>query len=201
MKRLSVLVGLTLVLLLGSLLLAPSAYALTVSQKPVVLAGAQTAQLVVENRTTGTLYVTVSGPKTYWFNTDKQGKTTFKDIEQGKYTITVTSTACIGSLTYERSMKGNVTLKGFKCVGQRLGLVDQKVAKLTVDNRTGGSLYITLQGPATYYFTADKQGKNTFNDIAPGKYDITVRSTSCGGSLSYSKRMEGNVTLPAFICR
>jgi hypothetical protein len=147
MKKLSVLVSLTLVVLLGSLLLAPSVSALTVDQPSFALADAKTAQLVVENRTTGTLYVTLSGPKTYWFNTAKQGKATFKDIEQGKYTITVTSTACTGSLTYEKAMKGNITLKGFKCVAQRLGLVDQKVAKLTVTNQTGGTLYITLSGP------------------------------------------------------
>ena len=201
MKKLSVLVSLTLVVLLGSLLLAPSVSALTVDQPSFALADAKTAQLVVENRTTGTLYVTLSGPKAYWFNTNKQGKTTFKDIEQGKYTITVTSTACTGSLTYEKAMKGDITLKGFKCVAQRLGLVDQKVAKLTVTNQTGGTLYITLSGPTTYYFTADKKGKNVFNDIMPGKYDISVRSSSCGGTLSYFKRLEGNVSLPSFVCK
>jgi len=201
MKKSFVLVSMIITVLLSSLLLALPASALTVSQQPLVFAGTQKAQLIVENRTTGTLYVHLSGPKAYWFNTTKQGKVTFKDIESGKYTITVTSTACSGSLSYEKSMKSTVTLKGFKCVGQRLGLIGQKVAKLIVDNRTGGTIYITLRGPTTYYFTADKNGKNIFNDIQPGKYDITVRSSACGGSLSYFKNMDGNVSLPSFICR
>jgi uncharacterized surface anchored protein len=182
------------------MMLVPPASALAVNQKTFLLEGGK-AQLVVDNRTSGTLYVTLSGPKAYWFNTGKNGKATFKDIDPGKYTITVTSSACTGALTYEKNMKGTVTLKGFKCVAQRLGLIDQKVAKLTVDNRTGGTLYISLQGPTTYYFTASKQGKNTFNDILPGKYKGTVTSSSCGGSISFSISMNGNTTLPPYICR
>lgn len=197
MKQLRVFVNLTLAIVLGAVVLASPAPAMAVSGQSIVFA--EEAQLVVENRTGGTLYVRLSGPKNYYFNTDKKAAT-FKDIERGKYTITVTSSACSGSLSYQKNLNGNTTLKGFKCVAQRLGTVDQKVADLTVDNRTGGTLYISLKGPANYNFSTSKNGKTTFKDILPGKYEITVRSSACSGSLTYNRKLEGKVSLKQFYC-
>jgi hypothetical protein len=157
-------------------------------------------QLTVDNRTGGTLYVKLSGSKNYYFNTDKKGSATFKNIERGKYTIAVSASTCTGSLSYEKNLTGSTSLKGFKCVAQRLGTVDQKVAQLTVNNRTGGTLYVNLQGPASYFFSTSKRGSTTFKDILPGKYEITVRSSSCSGTLTYTKKLEGNAALPQFYC-
>jgi len=110
------------------------------------------------------------------------------------------SSACSGSLSYQKTIKGNVSLKGFKCIAQKLGTVDQKVAQLTVDNRTGGTLYITLKGSTNYYFSAVNQGKTTFKDILPGKYEIGIRSSGCGGTLTYNKKLEGKASLGPFFC-
>src|SRR5689334_10886523 len=69
------------------------------------LATVKLAKLRVTNKTGGTLYVKFTGtnnPNSYWFAAPKQGKTTFTPatIKPGKYTITVTSSGCGGSLTY-----------------------------------------------------------------------------------------------------
>lgn len=158
------------------------------------------AQLAVDNRTGGSLYIKLEGPKTYYFNTDKQGRAVFKDIEPGKYSITVTSSGCPGSLSYQKNISGVFTLKGFKCVAQTLGTTDQKAATLTVDNRTGGTLYVTLTGPKTYYFSTSDSGKVTFKDIFPGKYTIKIRSSSCSGELSYTRKVEDRTNLDQFYC-
>jgi hypothetical protein len=155
------------------------------------------AKLTVDNRTGGTLYVSLSGPRSYYFSTSKKGKTTFNDIEPGKYTVTVRTSACSDTLTYQQNIKGTASLKPFGCSKQ----TKTKLGSLTVDNRTGGTLYVSLSGPGSYYFSTSKKGKTTFKDIEPGKYTITVRSSACSGTLTYQKNIKGTTSLKPFVCR
>ena len=39
-----------------------------------------------------------------------------------------------------------------------------QMARLTVNNRTGGTLYVKLSGSANYWFSATSQGKTVFNN-------------------------------------
>ena len=160
------------------------------------LAAAKLAKLTVDNRTGGTLYVSLSGQRSYNFSTSKKGKTTFDNIEPGKYTISVRTSACSDTLTYKQNIKGTASLKPFACSKQ----AKAKLASLTVENRTGGTLYVSLSGPRSYNFLASKQGKTTFKDIEPGNYTITVRSSACSGSLTYKKSIKGNASLKPFVC-
>jgi hypothetical protein len=85
------------------------------------LAKTKLAKLRVTNKTGGTIYISFSGPRSYSFSTSKQGKTTFDPIiEPGKYTVTVTASACGGSLTYKRNVKGgSVNLPPLVCKGKK----------------------------------------------------------------------------------
>lgn len=87
------------------------------STAAVAMAKTKLARLRVNNRTGGSLTVRFSGERSYTFSTATQGKTTFQPvIEPGKYTITVTSSRCKGTLTYRRNVKGGtVNLPGFIC--------------------------------------------------------------------------------------
>ena len=78
-----------------------------------------------------------------------------------------------------------------------------KLAKLRVNNRSGGTLYISFSGPRGYFFAATNQGKTTFDSvIQPGKYTITVTASACSGKLTYKKTVKGGVvSLPPIICR
>ncbi len=82
-----------------------------------VTAKSQFAQLIVNNRTGGTLYVKLSGPASYWFSASNQGKTTFNNIKPGKYTVELSTSACHGSLKYKVSMKagGKASMKPVVC--------------------------------------------------------------------------------------
>jgi hypothetical protein len=75
-----------------------------------------------------------------------------------------------------------------------------KIASLTVDNRTGGVLYVHLSGAANYSFAATKQGKTTFSNITPGQYSIVVTTSACHGSLSYNKNIKGKSSLKPVTC-
>jgi hypothetical protein len=76
-----------------------------------------------------------------------------------------------------------------------------KTGSLSVTNKTKGTLYVSLSGPAFYSFSTSKQGKTTFKNIMPGTYTITVRASACGGSLTYNKKIKGNASLKTFVCR
>ncbi len=163
-------------------------------------AAQKTATLNVTNSSGGTIYVALSGPKSYYFSSSKAGKVQFTGIEPGAYTIRLSANTCTEVVSVEKKLKDKLTLKETVCA-KKTEKKNSKVSSLTVDNRTGGTLWVTLTGPKTYYFSTADQGKTTFSPIDPGKYTITVRSSSCGGSLTYTKSINGKASLKPFICR
>jgi hypothetical protein len=75
-----------------------------------------------------------------------------------------------------------------------------KIVQLTVTNKTGGTVYVTLEGKLTYYFTASNQGKTKFK-IEGGTYKYTVRASNCGGSISKTKNFKNGGSLGPFVCK
>lgn len=75
-----------------------------------------------------------------------------------------------------------------------------KIVQLTVTNKTGGTVYVTLEGKLTYYFTASDQGKTKFK-IESGTYKYTVRASNCGGSISKTKNFKNGGSLGPFVCK
>jgi len=78
-----------------------------------------------------------------------------------------------------------------------------KLAKLRVNNRTGGTLFVNLSGDRSYSFSTSKQGKTRFDAvIEPGKYTLTVRASACSGQLTLKRKVKGGtVSLPPISCR
>lgn len=78
-----------------------------------------------------------------------------------------------------------------------------KLARLRVNNKTGGTLRVVFSGERGYSFSTSKQGKTTFESvIQPGKYTITVTASACNGQLTYRRKVKGGtVSLPAFVCK
>ena len=72
--------------------------------------------------------------------------------------------------------------------------------KLTINNKTGGTLYISLTGPkGNYWFAASKQGKSNFQ-ILPGKYTYTITASNCGGHITKTKNFKGSASLGQIYC-
>ena len=59
---------------------------------------AKLVKLTITNNTGGTIYISLSGPRSYSFAATEQGKNVFM-IEKGKYTAIIRSNACSGTLT------------------------------------------------------------------------------------------------------
>ncbi len=84
-----------------------------------------------------------------------------------------------------------------------IDLAKTKLAKLRVNNKTGGTLYVSLAGTRSYSFSTSDQGKTTFEPvIQPGKYTVTVTTSACKGKLNFKRNVKGGtVNLPAFSCK
>ncbi len=82
-------------------------------------------------------------------------------------------------------------------------LAKTKLARLRVNNKTGGTLYVSFSGERGYSFSTSNQGKTTFESvIQPGKYTITVTASTCNGQLTFRRKVKGGtVSLPGFSCR
>jgi hypothetical protein len=63
-----------------------------------------------------------------------------------------------------------------------------KVVPLWIKNRTGGVLFVTLEGPKTYYFTIPVE-KTKFL-IIPGWYRVRAISTGCSGTFEHRKNFK-----------
>ena len=72
-------------------------------------------------------------------------------------------------------------------------LVVTSVVPLTVKNRTGGVLFVTLDGPKTYYFTIVNVKAKFL--VVPGRYRVKAISTACSGTFENNKnfRNGGNI--------
>jgi hypothetical protein len=63
-----------------------------------------------------------------------------------------------------------------------------KVVPLWIKNRTGGVLFVTLEGPKTYYLTIPDE-KSKFL-IVPGRYRVRAISTGCSGTFEHRKNFK-----------
>jgi hypothetical protein len=82
-------------------------------------------------------------------------------------------------------------------------LAKVKLARLRVNNKTGGTLYVRFSGERSYSFATSSRGKTTFASIIQsGKYTITVTSSVCSGQLTFKRKVKGGtVSLPGFVCK
>lgn len=98
---------------------------------------------------------------------------------------------------YARADAATVTI-GANDVGATVNAVETKLVKLTINNKTGGILYVTLTGPRSYSFAA--QAGKTKYEIESGKYSYTVRSSACGGSIKKNGNFKNGGTIGPYYC-
>ena len=74
--------------------------------------------------------------------------------------------------------------------------------KLSVTNKTGGTIFIQLVGEGrSYSFSATAAGKNTF-EILPGRYTYTLSTSACRGSVTKTRNFKGSsASLGSWVCR
>jgi len=76
------------------------------------------------------------------------------------------------------------------------------VVKLSLTNKTGGTIYLSLSGEGrAYSFASSTQGKVSF-EIQPGKYTYTLSTSACRGSVTKTRSFKaGSASLGSWICR
>ena len=78
--------------------------------------------------------------------------------------------------------------------------VATKMVNLTVNNRTGGTVYVSLSGPSSYFFSVTEQGKSKYT-ILSGTYTYTVTASKCGGSIHKTKSFKNGGSLGPYVCK
>jgi len=135
---------------------------------------AKLPKLTINNMTGTSFYMTLIGAKPQYFYIQK-GKSNI-EVEQGRYTYSYY--ACGAPQTGHLAVKKKGLSVKFTCDTQKDK--DAKVPKLTVNNMTGETFYITLIGAKPQYFYIQK-GKANF-EVEQGRYSYSY--TACGGPQS-----------------
>jgi hypothetical protein len=78
------------------------------------LAGSRTVRLTITNKTTNYLFVTLRGPKTYFFVLAERS-TARHQVEAGQYTYLISSASCPGTITKTISLKNDAAIGPFAC--------------------------------------------------------------------------------------
>jgi hypothetical protein len=145
---------------------------------------AGTVQLVVNNKTGESFNLVLKGPATYNWNL-KPGKATFS-VQPGKYKYTYKACGGTPKTGTVEVKKNNQTLVLAVCKQKNAsagGMVN-----IPIQNNTGGTVTLSLTGPATYRFTL-ATGRSTIS-VLKGTYTYTA--WGCGGaSASGTKNLKG----------
>ena len=139
-------------------------------------------KLTINNKTGQKVYLTMQGPKYYYLEVPT-GKSSF-EVEQGRYDYSYY--ACGSTQTGQFAIKKDGLTTKFECGSKNDST--SKTPKLTINNNTGETFRITLNGPKTYYFSLQK-GKSS-HEVEQGKYTYTYYA--CGsnqtGKLTVQKK-------------
>lgn len=185
MKKVGYLFGLLLLMvMLGGWSTYPPASGLMSSAsagEQVVAEEKGPPKLTITNSTGAAFWMTVTGVKTYTFQV-LTGKNVFT-VDQGEYTLSYY--ACGAQQTQDINVKKNGKSLKIVCVTPKAG----KSPKLTVDNKSGGSVAITLNGTKYYSFNAPG-GKNSF-DIEAGTYTISYRACGAYVTTTFTTNKKG----------
>jgi hypothetical protein len=142
-------------------------------------------RLTIENRTTGYMYMWLSGPQFYYF-VIKPESTSYFTIEPGTYRQTVkacgdTASKSVSIKTHTRMIMPICGANANNAVQTGAAVYDLsdliKIVKVTIVNESKTNLVAILTGPATYVFTVYEDDENVYT-IAKGKYQ--VRYWACG---------------------
>jgi hypothetical protein len=161
---------------------------------PAIVSSSQAAkaakipQIQITNKTGLPVTVTFTGVKTYVV-TATEKKTTIQ-VEAGKYNYSYQ--ACDQAKKGSLKVKNNtakLTIPACKSNKNKAKSGSTASTTVTINNLTGGTLYLTLKGPATYYFTL---GLNkTKITVVKGKYTYTAYG--CGSSKTGTINLKGNM--------
>jgi hypothetical protein len=136
----------------------------------ITLAKKTTAPTIeITNKTKQKVTVKFTGAGNYTVDAIKAKTVLEVVIGTYQYSYTACGTIKTGTIKVSATKPGKLVIPA--CKGM-------KMVAVTIDNKTGGTLYLYLTGPATYNFTFGSGKTKIF--IQQGKY--SYRAIGCGGA-------------------
>lgn len=176
---------LRLILFLGVVVALVTIAAAPSPFRGIVLAKSELVRLTVENRSSGSLYVWLTGPAVYYFEV-KADETELFAVPRGEYSYrfracgdTVSGTldlniqrklvmpVCGGRATSETNAAGTVD------ISEQI-----KIVEVSFENESDSRVLLIMTGPTTYVFTFEDDEEKDYT-IAKGDYKVQV--FACGG--------------------
>jgi hypothetical protein len=173
-----------LILLLGMIAASVTTAAAPSPIRGNVAAKSDLVRLTVENRSSGSLYVWLTGPVVYYFEV-KADETELFAVARGEYsykfracgdtvsgTLDVTTQrklvmpVCGGRATSETNAAGTFDISS-----------EIKIVKVSIENEASTRALVIMTGPTTYVFTFEEDEEKDYT-IAKGDYQ--VQTFACG---------------------
>ena len=179
------------------ILLGVVAALLTTAAAPSPVRGSVTARsdlvrLTVENRSSGSLFVWLTGPAVYYFEV-KSGETELFAVSRGEYSYRFRACGDTVSGTLDLSIQRKLVMP--VCGGRATsetkatGTVDVssqiKIVKFSVENDASTRALVIMTGPTTYVFTFERDEEKDYT-IAKGDYTVQVFACGRVGTRNFS---------------
>ena len=137
-------------------------------------------RLVVENKSSGSLYIWLQGKAFYYFEL-QSGESELFSVARGEYTykFKACGDTVTGTIDLTTQSKLVMPVCGGRATSQSraAGTYDIssqiKIVKVGFENDSGSRLFIIMTGPTTYVFTFEK-GEEKDYTIAKGDYEVQV---------------------------
>lgn len=139
--------------------------------------------LTINNQTGTAFYLTATGPQTYTFHV-LAGKNNFV-VVKGEYSLSYY--ACGAQQTKVVNVKKSGT--SIKLLCETAKNPSGKTPKLTIDNKSGGPIYVTFIGPKTYTFNAPA-GKSNYS-VEQGTYEVSYFACGAQSSQTFEVKKKG----------
>jgi hypothetical protein len=156
-----------------------------------VVAKSETVRLTVENRSSGSLYVWLTGPSVYYFEV-KSDETEVFAVARGEYSYRFRACGDTVSGTLDMTLQRKLIMP--VCGGRATeaiaaGKVDIssqiKIVKVSFENEADTRAMIIMTGPTTYVFTFEKDQEKDYT-IAKGDYSVQVFACGRYGTRNFS---------------
>lgn len=157
-----------------------------------VVARSELVRLTVVNRSSGSLYVWLTGPAVYYFEV-KSDETEIFAVSRGEYSYrfracgdTVSGTldmstqrklvmpVCGGRATSETKAAGTIDISS-----------EIKIVKVSIENDASSRALVIMTGPTTYVFTFERDEEKDYT-IAKGDYKVQTFACGRSGTRNFS---------------
>jgi len=111
---------------------------------------------------------------------------------------TLVFSAWVPSPVFAKAEATTTTLEA-DSVGANVDVASARIVKLAIINHTPATLFVTLIGRKTYFFSVTNRGTAKY-EVEAGKYTYIISSSFCLGALSKKISVKNDSSIGPIVC-